>query len=448
MGEVDKKTPVVQGPPMPPPPPPMPPRPMANQPQPEPKDVELEKEMAQEPTSDAPEAVENEANVNNSEESNEEVAEAKSEKDKKEAKAGKKKEPKPEKTPKQKKESLFKRIKNNKRLAIGLVIAFGVIVLGGGITAGVLVNQANNKKLLTPTLSVIQLYNGTILDIEYQAGVTRYEFVITDATGKTNTYTSKESTLEMSHYLNQPGNFSVKARVYGKGSGATSDYCSAISFTNYVQLETPNVFINNLDKILSDGVVQGYKNNTNLADDTISWDSVKNASKYYVRYGVDTTKNVVVYEEVIPQSEGTISFPLSKIYEKGTGRYQISVIAIPAENSNYLKSNYEQIYSVEYYAKQSKVENANYNKETKTLTFALPVANFGSEYDLFISYASETKEHKIYLEQAEVSTSNGVTFVTCSLQQIASGDILSMTIVTLSDGAYSTNSEAAIVNIN
>ena len=47
--------------------------------------------------------------------------------------------------------------RGKKKLIIALAIVFVVIIICGGITGLVLNNQANNKKLLTPTLQVVQL---------------------------------------------------------------------------------------------------------------------------------------------------------------------------------------------------------------------------------------------------------------------------------------------------
>lgn len=337
--------------------------------------------------------------------------------------------------------------RGKKPLIISLIVAICLMVIGGGIAGYIITDKENNRKLETPVLEVVQLFNGTVLETNALKGATKYEFLVTDGTGNSNTFTSLTNTLELNKYLKQAGDFSVKARALGKGKGATSDYSDVVSFTNYITLDAPVIHIGNMDKILDRGKVIGYKNNTDLTDDVVSWDAIKNASKYYVRYGVDLTNNTVKYEEV-PATLGVVSFSLSNIYKYGTGKYQISVVAVPEAGSYYLQSGYQEIISIEYFAKQPAVSDAEYNKETKTLTFKLPeTASDSLELDLFVTYATSTKHHKIYLNDTIKTVSGGYINVSCNLQQIAVGDIISMTIVTLSDGVYSTNSDAATVEI-
>ncbi len=360
-----------------------------------------------------------------------------------------------EKTSKQEKNVKNKEPKNKKTrkkltkkgIVLLVVVIIAILGIGGGVAGMVIVNNANNKKLLTPSISVVQLYNGTVLEVEAEERATKYEFVITDGSNKQNTFTTTTNTIELNQYLSQAGTYSVKARVYGRGSGATSDFSESKSFVNYIALATPNIFINNMDKILEGGVELGYKTNTNKEDDTITWESVKNASKYYVRYGVDGQTNEVKYVEV-PATTGVVTFSLSNIYTNGTGKYLISVIAVPegGEDCYYLESGYQKLVSIEYYEKQSSPTSVTYNKTTKELQFTLDENGlFGSEFDLFITYIDgTTKEHKIYLDNSIVEKNGGIVTVKCSLEQVASGDISSIAIVTLSDGSYSTDSDPYI----
>lgn len=348
------------------------------------------------------------------------------------------------KEPKQKK---ARKKLTKKGVILLVVICVALLGIGGGVAGMVIMNNANNKKLLTPSISVVQLYNGTVLEVKAEDRVTRYEFVITDENNNQSTITTTTNTVELSQYLSQAGTYSVKARVYGAGSGATSDFSESKSFVNYVALATPNIFINNMDKILEGGVELGYKTNTNKEDDTITWEAVKNASKYYVRYGVDGQTNQVKYVEV-PASAGVVTFSLSSIYANGTGKYLISVIAVPegGDGCYYLESGYQKLVSIEYYEKQSAPTSVTYNKTTKELQFTLDENGlFGDEFDLFITYIDgTTKEHKIYLNISTVENNGGVVTIKCSLQQVASGEIVSIAIVTLSDGAYSTDSDPYI----
>lgn len=350
----------------------------------------------------------------------------------------KKEKPQKDKAPKEKKKRNKKKI-----VIIILLIVFVLACAGGGAAALVLINKENNKKLSTPVLDVVQLYSGTVLTTNKIEGATKYEFVITDSNGKTTPISSTTNSLELGSYLNQPGNYSAKARVFGKGEGATSDYTETINFKCYVMLETPKVFVNYLDEIAN-----GYKTNSNLEDDTLSWDAVKNAEKYLVRYGADLESGEVKSIEV-EATANEVKFSLNELYKNGTGLYQISVIAIPNDETYYLKSEAGSVFNVEYYAQQTQVQSASYNRESKTLTFQIfEKGNYGNEFGLYITYASGIKEHKIYLNQVITTISDGVVTIETNIAQLVSGDILNMTIITLSDGAYSTNSQAKVVTIS
>ena len=350
------------------------------------------------------------------------------------------------KEPKQVKERKPRK-KLSKKAWIVIVAVVLVLGLSGGIAGLVVMNAENNKKLLTPTISVVQLFNGTVLEVEPQEKATKYEFVITDGNNKKSTFTTTTNSIELKQYLSQAGVYSVKARVYGVGGGATSDFSAEKSFVNYITLATPNIFINNMDKILEGGVEIGYKTNTNKEDDTITWEAIKNAGKYYVRYGVDSQTTNVKYLEV-EAANGVVTFPLSRIYAEGTGKYLISVVAVPegGDDCYYLESDYQKLISIEYYEKQSAPTFVVYDKQTKELRFTLNANGlYGSAFDLLINYIDgTTKEHKIYLKDANVETSGNVVTVKCNLEQVASGDITSIAIVTLSDGPYSTDSEPYI----
>lgn len=336
---------------------------------------------------------------------------------------------------------------NKKILILIFSITFVALAIAGAVTAFILINNKNNKKLPTPTLEVIQLYNGTVLKASDIANSTAYEFEIINNAGKVNTYKVSSSSLELYSYLNQGGAYSVRVRVYGKGAGATSNYSSKVNFTNYVQLKTPKVYINNLDEVI--GKENAYKTNSNLTDDTITWDNITGADKYLVRYGADVSTDTIQSEEVLATGE-TITFNLSKIYAKGSGVYQISVVAVPSSSTYYLQSNYENIITLEYFAQQTPASNVVFNKTKKEITFSfVNGSNYGNELSLNISYTSNLGEtsHKIYLNQCKKEIVGGKVNYTATLTQINTLNIFAMTLVTLSDGIYSTNSSPAVVTI-
>lgn len=356
---------------------------------------------------------------------------------------------------KKSKEPKPKKVKDNKKKRLGkkaiIIIALCVFVvvagIAGGITVMVLKNKQDNTKLATPALKVEQLYNGTVLESTNIKGAVKYEFEVEyKENNKKTTIPSTSNTVELKNFLSQVGEYSVKVRVFGKGKGSTSDYSPVISFENYLQLETPKIFLNNVERDSENNLL--YKTNDNLADDNITWDAVENASKYEVRYGANV-ENASIKVEEIEASQGLMGFPLSKIYKYGTGSYQISIIAIPEEGSNYLQSEYEKIVTLEYYAKQDKVVEAKYDKETKDFEFKLSLnANYGNEFMLSLTYLNQTKEHKVYLDKCTKETSGDYIIVKTNLGQIDAGNLISMNIKTLGDGKYSTDSENTQVTFN
>lgn len=348
------------------------------------------------------------------------------------------------KTPKKQKEPKVKKPLSKTALIILSVIATVVLALIVVIAGLMLKNIAYNRKLSAPSLTVEQLYNGTVLEVSKIDGAVSYEFEIKKLSDNTiSTIKSSSNILELNSYLNQVGEYSVKVRALGRGSGATSDYSETVEFDNYKQLSKPQIFINNLDK--QNNTL--YKTNSQTNDDTISWNSVANASKYIVRYGVNLSNGTIASMEQA-QKQGEVVFDLSKIYKNGPGSYQISVIAVPENNSYYLQSDYEQIITVEYYASMDNVSVAKYNKTTKALSFELLVgSNYGNEFSLSIISQSGTTEHKIYLDKCNVTENNSMVVVTTSLEQIELPENFEMKLTTIGDGRFSTNSEPASVII-
>ena len=168
-----------------------------------------------------------------------------------------------------------------------------------------------------------------------------------------------------------------------------------------------------------------------------------NAEYYLVRYGADKT-------EKIQSGNGSSTFNLNTIYKYGAGVYQISVIAVPSEDSYYTNSEPEKVITIEYYDKQSKVTNLDYNSETKNLTFQILIdSNYGNEFDLYITQVgAQATEYKVYLNECETVEEDGILKVTANLSHIVKGDLQEISIITLGDGVYSQNSEPAQLTIS
>ena len=321
-----------------------------------------------------------------------------------------------------------------------VLIATGILIL--------LLNKGEEKKLETPIIKVEQLYNGTVLESTEIDGAVSYEFELTNIKTniKENLPLFSSNIVELKSYLNKVGEFSVRVRAIAKNDKLTSDYSNSVNFINYKQLETPQIDIKNLVKENESSLL--YKTNEDISDDVISWNSIDNASYYLVRYGANI-ENETINTETISNTDGMINFSLSKIYKNGTGSYQISVIAMPEESSYYLASEYQKIITVEYYSKQDDVVSSNYNKETKNLEFSLNSNSiYGNEFEVYLIYVNETKEHKIYLDKCEKSTNGNVITLKTNLTQIDCGNIISMKIKALGDGKYSTDSNLVDVTIN
>ena len=337
-----------------------------------------------------------------------------------------------------KKSEVSKKPKNKRKKIIFALCAVATLAVIGAVVGIVLVNNQNNQKLETPNLEVAQLYNRTILKTTEISGAVSYEFEVTSKSGSKTSLTSTSNVIELSSYLNQAGEFSVRVRAFGKGSGATSDFSNIVDIVNYVQLKAPKIFVNNL--ISSNEV---YKTNDNLADDILVWNDVPNAEYYLVRYGADKT-------EKIQSGNGSSTFNLNTIYKYGAGVYQISVIAVPSEDSYYTNSEPEKVITIEYYDKQSKVTNLDYNSETKNLTFEILIdSNYGNEFDLYITQVgAQATEYKVYLNECETVEEDGILKVTANLSHIVKGDLQEISIITLGDGVYSQNSEPAQLTIS
>ena len=360
---------------------------------------------------------------------------------------------------------------SKKALIIIIASIFLVLALGGGITAIVLVNQANNRKLATPVLTYDGPFDGGeivgVLKTNVIEGATCYQFELTYLSGdnekKVIETTTNYKVLEEA--FSAPGEYSVRARVLGRGPGATSDYSETITFVNKHKLASPSVSVKNLD---SSNTGNKFVTNSLLTDDHLYWHVIPNTTKYVVRYGADLENlepkslTVEVVDEIpenanetevveVLSNNGVIKFDLNNIYKNGTGVYRVSVIAV-ATSQYYIDSLAEKTVTIEYYAQSTKPENATYDKATKTLTFTMPESgNYGNEFEIEIRSSSGRTYHSIFVNEEDITKLEGSKNVTISVELSGfniTQNVIEMKIRTIKNNQFSTDSEFANVTLN
>ena len=345
-----------------------------------------------------------------------------------------------QKSKKDKKSAVTGRKRGKFLLILSLVLVFAA---SAAAAAYFMIDAANNTKLATPTLNVVQWENGTAVEASEIVGATKYEFEITQQGGTKVTVPSLTNACEFSSLLNQPGKFFVRVRVYGKGPRATSDYSESVELINYVKLSSPKISVAGLDYDDEKGV---YKTNNDLTDDKLMWSNVAYtpgavAEKYIVRWGENKTKE-------INSGASEINWDLSEIYKDGAGAYQITIVAVPSTNSYYLTSNYSEVIKIEYYDKQTPVSNVKYNAETKDFSFDLPLeSNYGNKFNLNISHNNgQISDYELLLDECLVTKDDVKLTVVANIAHVVKGFVDRISVVTMGDGIYSENSEPVTVS--
>ncbi len=345
-----------------------------------------------------------------------------------------------------------KQEKAHKKLIIFIVIA--AVIIAGLLTAFVVINvrndRINNMKLDAPVLHVNQLYNGTALNVDSIPNATKYEYVISDSNGKETKIDSTNGYIELNTYLNQAGIYGVKVRAYGKGPRATSDFSEVETVMNYVALEAPRLFVNGLDQDQTNKNV--YTTNSDITNDKITWNAVPNASKYRINYGVNLENDEILFFEVDARS-GINTFQLSDIYTFGPGAYIISVVAVPARNSYYLSSiyTYDDCKTIKCYLEQKMVQNAEYDKQTKTLSFGLEDGKyFDGDFKIVVGYGTSVPSQEFTVLSTDVVTEYDGNFANYEIDLsgfINNDGVVSVMITTLTNSTYGTNSGQASATI-
>lgn len=331
-----------------------------------------------------------------------------------------------EKPPKTEEEIL----KEKKKKKLILLIASGAVALIFAIVLIVVLTNRPGEKMLTPTFEVYQRENGTILVIDEQEGATGYEVVVTQTDKPDTTFASKLGTIELRLYFNEPGVFEVKVRVLGSTNSTHSDFSETKEISNYVKLETPNIFRN---------------------DNIISWNKVKNAVSYKLYYRANIIDNTVDYLE-LPATESVVTFDMASLNEYGAGLYPICVVAI-ASGEYMMNSDYSQAINYEYCTALDNPLNVIYDEETHILTFVTFENRTQAErYIVTVSLDNGTRveSHYVYaldIENTQTTYENAPAIqYTIYLNEIISGKPTRLTIKAVGDGIYS--SDSSIVDVN
>lgn len=331
-----------------------------------------------------------------------------------------------EKPPKTEEEIL----KEKKKKKLILLISSCATVLIFVIGLVVVLTNRPGEKMLTPTFEVYQRENGTILVIDEQEGATGYEVVVTQTDKPDTTFASKSGTIELRLYFNEPGVFDVKVRVLGSTNSTHSDFSETKKISNYVKLETPNIFRN---------------------DNIISWNKVKNAVSYKLYYRANIIDNTVDYLE-LPATESVVTFDMTSLNEYGAGLYPICVVAI-ASGEYMMNSDYSQAINYEYCMALDNPLNVIYDEETHILTFVTFENRTQAErYIVTVSLDNGTRveSHYVYaldIENTQITYENAPAIqYTIYLNEIISGEPTRLTIKAVGDGIYS--SDSSIVDVD
>lgn len=334
---------------------------------------------------------------------------------------------KEEKPPKTEEEIL--REKKKKKLI--LLIASVAVALIFAIVLIVVLTNRPGEKMATPTFEVFQRESGTILVIEEQDGATGYEVVVTQDGKPDTSFASKSGTIELRLYFNEPGVFDVKVRVLGSSASTNSDFSDTQKISNFVKLETPNVFRN---------------------DNILSWNKVPNAVSYKLYYRANIIDNTVDYLD-LPATESVVTFDMTSLNEYGAGLYPVCVVAI-ASGEYMMNSDYSKVVNYEYCTALDNPLNVLYDETTHTLTFVTYENRTQAErYMVTVSLdnGTRTENHYVYtldIESAKITYENAPAIqYTVYLNEIISAEPTHLTIKAIGDGVYSSDSSVVDVNM-
>ena len=319
---------------------------------------------------------------------------------------------KKEKQPKEKKEKT-KMSKKKKKLI--LILSAVALVVAVALVFVIMYIVDINKKMEAPVVSVYNISNETRLYVEKNDRAVSYEFYIKKkGVGKTTSIPSSSNEISLQAYLKEPGSYEIYAKYIGINDNATSNASKTVVYENYEKLSTPVV----------------TKNATTLA-----WTPVSHAQKYYVYYGVKDGQAQYLEVQASSSTENVV-FNLSEIDKLGAGAYTLYVMAVGAENSYYSSSELSSAISYVYSTKLIAPTNVVYNASSHILTFSIDTTKVYSQ-----SFLISVNNGQINFEFDINEISQ--TIVVDMLPFVSSTTISSITVASVGDGTYTTNSDAS-----
>lgn len=257
----------------------------------------------------------------------------------------------------------------------------------------------------TPTIQVVNLYNGTVVSSSIVENATSYEFVISNGQDE-NSFLSKTNSIFLGNYLNRAGVYNVKARAVAGKRKYFSEFSNTVNVTNYQNLSTPQIYIENAEPIIENNKIVGYKNSQNKENDVLIWESIVGAKSYMIIYGINATSGDYLYAE-IPAEDNYTSFDLNNIYEMGAGQYEIKVIAVAEDNSYYLNSEPSNKINISYFATAPTPIDCNFNISQNRLTFKTTYSNYADKFEIKIQYSQNLEIEYFTLSANNIITSRG-----------------------------------------
>ena len=260
-------------------------------------------------------------------------------------------------------------------IALSLV---GFFVLVGGVT-GLVYYLKQIKQLSTPTNLVINTYGSSIFaECDKVANAETYEFQVNYGTSESIVIPMDIPKAELTSYIKNIGDYQIKVRAIGENPKSASK--DAIkTFKNVVKLQAPRIYYDEIKQ-------------------EISFIPVENTTKYNIYYSsIDNQP-----KQIIHTTKDDVVYSLNEIFENGAGYYNIKVKAL-AENDNFTDSEFSNEIVALYKTQLQPVENIEYDKTTKIITFTSPNENFDltlkvqgvSEQRTIVIRCSQSNQNKI-----------------------------------------------------
>ncbi len=252
-------------------------------------------------------------------------------------------EPKPHEDEKNKKKR--KLSKKALIILISCISAACILALVLGLVFGL---SPRYTKMTTPTVEVHTLSDRTIVSVDKNDNAQIYEFEISFGDNK-DTIRSNNSSVMITSYLTQPGQYIVRARYVGDNARENSDYSQAYIYLNYKTLASPTVTLEN---------------------GLLTWGRVDNAESYYIYYGSDENSPLYL---LATQTDGTqnITFDMSALSSQKAGKYYLYVQAVAPANSYYINSDLSAVVEYDNKKNLSAPTDVTYDSDLNTIMMTL-----------------------------------------------------------------------------